>query len=92
MPRPLPPVRTGLSFEDYLAFEENSSEKHEFVEGQLFLMARATEKHNLRALALVAKLLAVSDPSGCRVLMSDVKSTNTKRPSVLSRCSGCLQR
>ena len=91
MSRPLPPVKTGLSFEDYLVFEESSSDKHEFVEGQLFLMAGAAEKHNRLALALAAKLLAVSDPSGCRVLMSDVKvrtvNDHAYYPDVLVVCS-----
>jgi Uma2 family endonuclease len=73
MARPLPPVKTGLTFEDYLAFEKTAPEKHEFVHGEIFAMAGSTEKHNRLALALAAKLLAESDGSLCRVLMSDVK-------------------
>ena len=73
MARPLPPIKTGLTFEDYLSFEEKTNEKHEFIDGQLFMMAGTTERHNRLALALAAKLLAKSDTSGCRILMSDVK-------------------
>jgi Uma2 family endonuclease len=73
MARTLPPVKTGLSFEDYLTFEETVAEKHEFVHGEIFAMAGATEKHNRLALALAAKLLAESDGSLCHVLMSDMK-------------------
>jgi Uma2 family endonuclease len=73
MARPLPPVKSGLSFEDYLAFEETATEKHEFVDGQLFMMAGSTERHNRLTLALAAKLLAASDSSLCRVLATDVK-------------------
>ena len=73
MARPLPPVKTGLSFEDYLSFEEVATEKHEFLDGQLFMMAGSTEKHNRLCLALAASLLAASDESACRVLMADVK-------------------
>jgi Uma2 family endonuclease len=46
MARPQPPVKTGLTFEDYLVFEETSEVKHEFVDGQLFMMAGTTERHN----------------------------------------------
>jgi hypothetical protein len=31
MPRSSPPVKSGLTFEDYLSFEETATEKHEFV-------------------------------------------------------------
>lgn len=71
MARPLPPIRTGLNFEDYLEFEKTHDEKHAFVHGEIFAMAGATERHN--RLALAAKLLASSDVTGCRILMSDVK-------------------
>jgi Uma2 family endonuclease len=73
MARSLPPVKTGLTFEDYLAFEKTAPEKHEFVHGEIFAMAGSTEKHNRLALALAAKLLAENDDSLCRVLMSDMK-------------------
>jgi Uma2 family endonuclease len=73
MARSLPPIKTGISFEDYLSFEQTSTEKHEFVHGEIFAMAGATERHNRLALALAAKLLASDDTSLCRVLMSDVK-------------------
>jgi Uma2 family endonuclease len=46
MPRSSPPVKSGLTFEDYLSFEETATEKHEFVDGQLFMMAGSTERHN----------------------------------------------
>jgi hypothetical protein len=39
MARLEPPIKTGLTFEDYLAFEETATDKHEFVDGQLFMMA-----------------------------------------------------
>jgi Uma2 family endonuclease len=72
MARTLPPVKTGLSFEDYLAFEEGSSEKHEFVHGEIFAMAGATERHNRLTGRFYALLLAAEDGK-CRTYFSDMK-------------------
>jgi hypothetical protein len=38
MARSEAPIKTGLTFEDYVTFEQASSVKHEFVDGQLFMM------------------------------------------------------
>jgi Uma2 family endonuclease len=67
MARLLPPIKTGLNF------EEASSDKHEFVKGQIFMMAGSTEKHNRISLTIASRLLAASESTPCRVLMVDVK-------------------
>jgi Uma2 family endonuclease len=72
MPRTLPPVKTGLTFKDYLNFEETATEKHEFIEGQLFMMAGATERHNRITGRFYALLLAAED-GRCRTYFSDMK-------------------
>jgi Uma2 family endonuclease len=72
MARPLPPVKTGISFEDYLSFEQTNSEKHEFVHGEIFAMAGATERHNRLTGRFYAALLAVEDGK-CRTYFSDMK-------------------
>jgi Uma2 family endonuclease len=72
MPRISPPVKTGLTFEDYLSFEESASEKHEFVGSQLFMMAGITDRHNRIAGRFYALVLAAED-GGCRTYFSDVK-------------------
>ncbi len=36
-----------MSVEEYLAFEEKSKIKHEYMDGEIFTMAGATRKHNL---------------------------------------------
>lgn len=46
--------KTGWAVEDYLAFERDSQEKHEFVGGEVYLMTGASRKHNL----IVANTLA----------------------------------
>jgi Uma2 family endonuclease len=72
MARSLPPVKTGLTFEDYLSFEKTAPEKHEFVHGEIFAMAGATEKHNRLAGRFYALLLAAEDGK-CRTYFSDIK-------------------
>jgi Uma2 family endonuclease len=72
MARPLPPIKTGLTFEDYLSFEETVTEKHEFVHGEIFAMAGATERHNRLAGRFYAMLLAAEDGK-CRTYFSDMK-------------------
>lgn len=39
-------ARKFMTAEEYLTFERNSPEKHEFYRGEIFLMAGAKEKHN----------------------------------------------
>jgi Uma2 family endonuclease len=69
MPRLSPPIKSGLTFED---FEETATEKHDFVEGQLFMMAGTTDRHNRIAGRFYALALAGEDGQ-CRTYFSDVK-------------------
>ena len=39
-------IKSDASFNDYLHFEQTSVTKHEFVHGQIFAMAGASDKHN----------------------------------------------
>jgi Uma2 family endonuclease len=62
-----------MSKEAYLEFEDNATEKHEFVHGQIFAMAGATEAHNLVSGNLYAHLWNASQNGTCRVFGSDMK-------------------
>jgi Uma2 family endonuclease len=42
-----PAVRSGLSPEEYLAFERASEEKHEYADGEVFAMAGCSRAHSL---------------------------------------------
>jgi Uma2 family endonuclease len=66
------PIRTGLSFEDYLVFEKTSSVKHEFIDGQLFMMAGASERHNRLAFLLAMQLETVTQEQPCQVSLLDL--------------------
>ncbi len=39
-------LTSGLTPEEYLAFERRSPERHEYVDGELFAMSGASERHN----------------------------------------------
>lgn len=72
MNRSMPKIAAD-SFTEYLEYEEHSQEKHEFVEGQLFLMANETDPHNRIAGRIYAQLLEQCEELGCRIYFNGVK-------------------
>lgn len=60
--------------EDYLQMEENSSVKHEYIDGQAYAMAGASDAHVTIALNLATELRNHLRGSGCRVYISDMKA------------------
>src|SRR5436190_24158707 len=61
-----------ISVEDYLAGEETSEIKHEYVGGVVYAMAGASKQHNLIALNIYTALRQRLR-GGCRAFVSDVK-------------------
>jgi Uma2 family endonuclease len=64
-----------LTYDEYLTYEQSSSTKHEFLNGQAFAMAGASEDHNVIASNLVACIRPRLRGSSCRVFSSDMKLT-----------------
>jgi Uma2 family endonuclease len=62
-----------LTVDDYLAGEAVSPFKHEYVDGEVFAMAGASEGHVTIALNLASLLRAHVRGSPCRVYMADMK-------------------
>jgi Uma2 family endonuclease len=62
-----------LSVEEYLEAEESSDIRHEYVAGQIFAMAGASEEHNLIAGNIYAILRPHLRGSSCRAFVSDMK-------------------
>jgi Uma2 family endonuclease len=62
-----------LSVEEYLALEEKSETRHEYVAGYIFAMAGATDAHNTIAMNVATILRPHLRRSGCRVYMVDMK-------------------
>lgn len=70
---PVPQEFINMSIEDYLAFEEASEIKHEYINGQLFAMTGASKPHNLISGNLYTMLRAHLRGSGCHAYIDSVK-------------------
>lgn len=62
-----------LSVSDYLAFEESSEIKHEYINGEIYAMAGTSVRHNRIAGNLYTRLLERLRGSPCEVFFADVK-------------------
>jgi Uma2 family endonuclease len=61
------------AFSDYLALEEASNTKHEFLNGEIYAMAGGTPEHAALAVATSAALLTQLAGGPCRVYSSDLR-------------------
>lgn len=64
---------TSMTPEEYLAFEETSPIKHEYVNGQVFAMSGGTDAHNTIALNAAIALRTHLRGTGCQTYIADVK-------------------
>jgi Uma2 family endonuclease len=61
------------SFADYLALEEASNTKHEYLKGEIYGMAGGTPEHAALSVAVSSALLAQLRHGPCRVFSSDLR-------------------
>ncbi|MCM1981236.1 Uma2 family endonuclease [Lyngbya confervoides] len=66
----LPPP---ISPEDYLALEEKSEIKHEYIDGQIYAMAGTTDDHNILVGNLYTNLRNHLRGQPCRTYFTDIK-------------------
>jgi Uma2 family endonuclease len=66
-----PGQRQRASEAEYLAREQTSSTKHEYINGEIVAMSGATPEHNLVAMTLAAALVERLRDRPCLVLSSD---------------------
>ncbi len=64
---------TEISVEEYLASEREAFEKHEFIDGEIVLMAGASEKHNVIANNISGELFVQFKNTKCRAFASDMR-------------------
>ncbi len=64
-----------LTYSEYLTYEQSSPTKHEFVNGQAYVMAGASEDHNLLVGGLFSRIWNHLRGKPCRVFSSDMKLT-----------------
>lgn len=67
------PQSSSLTSEEYLQLETKSDIKHEYINGDVYAMAGATDTHVTIAGNIFALLLSHLRGSGCRVYISDMK-------------------
>lgn len=67
---------TLISEADYLASEQQATERHEYVQGQVYLMAGASKRHNRIAGNIYRALMANKSP--CTAYISDMKVHSEK--------------
>ena len=77
---------------EYLAWEALQPERHEFVDGEVFAMAGAEDRHVTVAMNLAFALRQHLGGSGCRTYMSDMRlhvaaANSFFYPDVLVTCS-----
>jgi Uma2 family endonuclease len=65
-------TQSKISPEDYLAREMASPTRSEFVDGSVYVMSGASDRHGQVTLALGSRLFDRA-PSGCQVFTSDMK-------------------
>lgn len=62
-----------ISETDYLAGEKLATERHEYVNGQTYLMAGASKRHNRLARNFIICLEPIANKQGCEIFFSDMK-------------------
>lgn len=67
------PRKQSLDEAQYLALEVGSKEKHEFIDGMIYAMAGAGERHNRIALNCAVALRMAARGSGCGVYVADMR-------------------
>lgn len=75
--------------EEYLEFERNSKRKHEFFDGEIVAMARASLKHNIIASNLMVEIGIQLKGSSCRPFASDMRVKAKKSyfyPDIVVSC------
>jgi Uma2 family endonuclease len=63
----------AYTYADYLAHEEASNVKHEYLDGEIYAMAGGSPEHASLAVAIASSLRAQLDGKACRVFSSDLR-------------------
>lgn len=85
------PIRRDrpLTLDEYLAFEETSPVRHEFVDGEVYAMSGVTRRHSLITRNVSSRLWSAARGGPCRVHASELKlriGTKVYYPDVMVAC------
>jgi len=70
---PAPAEKKRFSIEEYLAWERDQEQKHDWYDGEVYAMSGGKPRHNALGVAVGAELRAALRGGRCRVLSSDQK-------------------
>ncbi|HLM61036.1 MAG TPA: Uma2 family endonuclease [Pyrinomonadaceae bacterium] len=65
-------LKTKISVENYLAGEETSPVKYEYVYGEVYAMARASDNHNRIVVNIITSLSTHLRNSNCESFAGDI--------------------
>jgi Uma2 family endonuclease len=68
-----------LTVEEYFAFEETAPTRHEYVDGQLYALAGASDRHNQIILNLIEHLAGPARAAGCDLWFTELKLRVTEQ-------------
>ena len=78
------PARTDfkhvISVDEYLAGEQHSELRHEYIDGQVYAMTGASRAHGLIVNALAFALTPAARRKGCQLFTSDMKLPQDREP------------
>lgn len=81
-----------VSVAEYLEGEKDSHVRHEYIDGQVFAMAGASDRHNRISINLTSKLDDHQGDGPCEVFMADMKVSVGESlfyyPDVVVACDG----
>lgn len=86
----LPKLKTKISVDDYLEGEEISQIRHEYIDGEVYSMAGASDRHHRISLNLIKLLDSHLEDSDCEAFITDMKFKVDERtfyyPDVFVSC------
>ncbi|MDR2212519.1 MAG: Uma2 family endonuclease [Pseudomonadales bacterium] len=85
-------IKTNMSAEEFLAWEAGQTERHEFVEGEVYAMAGAQARHITASMNVAFALRQHLAGTPCRAFMADMKvaaadSSDFFYPDVVVTCN-----
>lgn len=85
-------LKTKISIEEYLNGEEVSETRHEYIKGEFYAMADASQNHNRIIRNFLTSLSNHLGNSPCKPFSGNIKVRTAEEFFLLSRCSGNLRR
>lgn len=87
----MPIVSTSISVSEYLALEQSSDIRHEYLGGPLFAMAGESQEHEEIVLNVVEALRPIAKLNDCRLYTKNIKlqvsKTRYRYPDVMILCN-----